>query len=90
MTTKKNLVEAMSQLNVKDKNSSSSSVKVSKPSKKRNAYREGKKAITCYYDVLVNKQLKQIALDKDMTLQDLLGEAINDLFEKYGKSRIAQ
>jgi len=33
--------------------------------------------------------LKQLALEEDTTVQDLLAEALNDLFEKYGKEPIA-
>jgi hypothetical protein len=42
-----------------------------------------------YYSPECIKQFKQITLDHDTTQQDLLAEAINDLFEKYGKAPIA-
>jgi hypothetical protein len=51
--------------------------------------RVGKKAIIGYFDPSVSKQLKQIGLDKDLSVQDLLSEAINDLFHKYRKPNIA-
>jgi hypothetical protein len=51
--------------------------------------REGKKAIAGFFDPAVSRQLKQIGLEKDMSVQELLREALNDLFEKYGRSRIA-
>lgn len=51
--------------------------------------RQGKKAITGFFDPAVSKQLKQIGLEEDKTLQALMAEALNDLFEKYGKSPIA-
>ena len=51
--------------------------------------RKGKKAVTGFFDPAVSKQLKQIALDRDTTVQALLGEALNDLFQKYDKSPIA-
>lgn len=51
--------------------------------------RQGKKIISGYFDPAVTKQLKQLALDDDTTLQALLAEAINDLFLKYGKKPIA-
>jgi len=47
--------------------------------------REGKKMIAGHFDPAVSKQLKQLALEEDSTVQALLGEAINDLFVKYGK-----
>ena len=51
--------------------------------------RVGKKAIIGYFDPSVSKQLKQIGLDKDLSVQELLSEAINDLFHKYRKPNIA-
>ena len=51
--------------------------------------RQGKKAVAGYFDPAVSRQLKQIALESDKTLQTILEEAFNDLFEKYGKSKIA-
>lgn len=51
--------------------------------------RIGKKVVAGHFDPAVTKQLKQIALDSDLTVQRLLAEALNDLFEKYGKERIA-
>jgi hypothetical protein len=53
------------------------------------AARSGKKMIAGFFDPAVSKQLNQIALDHESSVQALLGEAINDLFEKYGKPRIA-
>jgi hypothetical protein len=53
------------------------------------ASRVGKKVVAGHFDPAVTKQLKQIALDSDSTVQSLLAEALNDLFEKYGKERIA-
>lgn len=51
--------------------------------------RQGKKAITGYFDPAVSRQLRQLALDKDTTIQALLSEGLNELFIKYGKSPIA-
>lgn len=51
--------------------------------------RRGKKIVGGYFDPAVSKQLHQIALDKETSLQDLIGEALNDLFVKYGKPPIA-
>ncbi len=51
--------------------------------------RIGKKTVAAHFDPAVSKQLKQIGLDTDRSTQDLLREAINDLFEKYGKGPIA-
>jgi hypothetical protein len=51
--------------------------------------RVGKKAIAGHFDPAVGKQLRQLALDNDSTVQALLEEALNDLFLKHGKSPIA-
>lgn len=51
--------------------------------------RQGKKAIAGHFDPAVSKQLKQLALSQDTTVQALLAEALNDLFEKYDKKPIA-
>ena len=51
--------------------------------------RSGKKALIGYFDPSVSKQLKQIALDRDGTVQDLLTEALNDFFQKHKKPTIA-
>ena len=51
--------------------------------------RNGKKAIAGFFDPAVSRQLKQIGLERDLGVQELMREAFNDLFEKYGRSRIA-
>lgn len=55
----------------------------------RTPSRIGKKTIAAHFDPAVSKQLKQIGLEQDRSTQDLLREAINDLFQKYGKGAIA-
>ena len=59
------------------------------PSTERPPSRKGKKIISGYFDPAVARQLKQLALDQDSTVQALLSEALNDLFEKYQKKPIA-
>ena len=52
--------------------------------------RAGKKALIGYFDPDVSKQLKQMVLDQDRnSVQELLKEALNDLFQKYKKPPIA-
>jgi hypothetical protein len=51
--------------------------------------RRGKKIVSGYFDPAVSRQLKQLALDRDTTVQALMAEALNGLFEKYGGSPIA-
>ena len=63
------------------------------PRKSRGAQapsRAGKKALIGYFDPNVSKQLKQMMLDHDRaSVQELLREALNDLFQKYKKPTIA-
>jgi hypothetical protein len=51
--------------------------------------RQGKKALTGYFDPEALKQLKVMAAAEDTTIQALMSEALNDLFKKYGKPHIA-
>jgi len=51
--------------------------------------REGKVSITQWVNPIVRKQVAQIALDQDKDQYELLNEALNLLFEKYGRSPIA-
>ncbi len=52
--------------------------------------RLGKKSITGWFDADVLKQLKMIGLDKDMSIQQMVGEALNDYFAKNGRPQIAR
>ena len=52
--------------------------------------RRGKKALIGYFDPGVSLQLKQIALEEDSSIQRLLGEAVDLLFQSRGKPPIAQ
>lgn len=52
--------------------------------------RVGKRAVTAYFDRAVSQQLKQILIDQDReSIQELMREAVNDLFIKHGKPPIA-
>lgn len=52
--------------------------------------RAGKKALIGYFSPDVSKQLKQMVLDYDRSsVQELLREALNDLFRKYKRPPIA-
>ncbi|KAA6230478.1 hypothetical protein FP507_10675 (plasmid) [Chlorobium phaeovibrioides] len=52
--------------------------------------RIGKKSITGWFDAEVLKQLKMIGLEHDMSIQQMVGDALNDFFAKHGKSQIAK
>jgi hypothetical protein len=51
--------------------------------------REGRQFIAAHVMPEAAKQFKLLAVQLDQTTQDLLIEAINDLFAKHGLSRIA-
>ncbi len=51
--------------------------------------RAGKRQVAAYFPVPVQKQLKLLMVENDTTVQNLLAEALNDLFAKYGKPEIA-
>ena len=53
------------------------------------AGREGRQFIAAHVTPEAAKQFKLLVVQRDTTTQDLLIEAINDLFAKYGLSRIA-
>ena len=52
--------------------------------------RRGKKTLIGYFDPSVSKQLKQLALEEDSSVQSLLGEALDLLFQARGKPMIAR
>ena len=51
--------------------------------------RAGKKAAPFWMPAPAKKQLDYLTIERETTQQALLTEALNDLFEKYGKKRIA-
>ena len=51
--------------------------------------RAGQRAITHYAKPEAHKQLRLLCLERDANVQELMTEALNDLFQKYGKSIIA-
>jgi hypothetical protein len=50
--------------------------------------REGMTNITGYFPPAVKKQLRRITVEEDTTIQELLAEALNDLFAKRGMPEI--
>ena len=51
--------------------------------------RTGKSNVTGYFLPEVKKQLRLLAAERETTIQNLLAEALNDLFAKNGKPEIA-
>jgi hypothetical protein len=50
--------------------------------------RAGTKPVTGHFPKQVRNELKKLAIEQDTTLQNLMAEAFNDLFAKYGKPEI--
>jgi hypothetical protein len=55
------------------------------PPAARSPARIGKKAVSGYYSLGLSQALNMLALERNTSLQAVLGEAIDDLFRKYGK-----
>jgi hypothetical protein len=51
--------------------------------------RHGTRPITVHFPKNVRDQLKILAIQQDTTLHNLIAEAFNDLFAKYGRPEIA-
>lgn len=57
---------------------------------KRPTTRQGARGVTVWVEPEVYRMIKLVGLDADMTTQDVMMEAINDLLAKKGKGRIAR
>lgn len=51
--------------------------------------RAGKKPVTGFFSPETSRQLKKMAFDQEKTMQELVQEALNDLFRKYDLPPIA-
>ena len=49
------------------------------------ATRAGKKAVSGYFSREMSRALHMLALERETSLQALMGEAFDDLLRKYGK-----
>jgi hypothetical protein len=73
-----------------DKTSLPANTKTRKRAKaEAKAGRDGRQFIAAHVLPEAAKQFKLLVVQQDKTTQDMLIEAINDLFAKYGLSRIA-
>ena len=96
MQKKTSLASALRQSSDSQKESAVTDKAAIQPSEKPRAVsptpsnRLGKKSITGWFEADVLKQLKMIGLDKDMSIQQMVGEALNDFFAKNGRPQIAR
>jgi hypothetical protein len=51
--------------------------------------RQGVRPITVHFPQQVRDQIKILAAERHTTMQNVIAEAYNDLFAKYGKPEIA-
>jgi TorA maturation chaperone TorD len=69
------------------------SVKAEQNPEKEQTYsqpsRKNTKPVTGHFPKQVRDELKKLAIEQNTTLQNLMAEAFNDLFAKYGKPEIA-
>ena len=50
--------------------------------------RRGLKALTVWVDPAVHQQLRMLALEQQRPAEDMLREALADLFQKHGRPRL--
>ena len=51
--------------------------------------RRGRAPLTTYHEPAVLQQLREISVHSQITQQRLVAEALNHIFEKYGRPKIA-
>ena len=89
MARKINMKEKLEQRIGQSKTKSEVDETVPETHKQRCPARQGQKMIAGYFDPMVHRQLKMLCLEEDTTIQYLLTDAFNGLFEKHGKPPIA-
>lgn len=50
--------------------------------------RRGLKGLTVWVDPAIHRQLRMMALELDRSAEDMLREAVGDLFQKHGRPRL--
>ena len=89
MPEKKKHSEVISQKKEKEKAAAKTSETMGTHHENTLPARRGKKQIGGHYDPEVSRQLKVIAAKEDKTVERVLGDAINEYFEKRGIAPIA-
>ena len=88
---KQKLSDAINQKKEKEKanGNTNENGSVSKQSENLAPSRRGKKQIGGHFDPEVSRQLKIVAAREDKTIEQVLGDAINEFFERRGIPPIA-
>ena len=89
MREKKKLSEVISEKKEKEKAAAKASETAGTQRENASPSRLGKKQIGGHYDPEVSRQLKIIAATEDKTIEQVLGDAINEYFERRGIAPIA-
>ena len=89
MAQKQKLSEVISEKKEKEKTAAKAGETVGAQRRHSSPSRRGKKQIGGHYDPEVSRQLKVIAAREDKTVERVLGEAINEYFERRGIAPIA-
>ena len=91
MPEKKKLSDVISEKKVKEKAAANGSTAVAERTQRENSSpsRRGKKQIGGHFDPEVSRQLKIAAAKEDKTIEQILGDAINEYFERRGIPPIA-
>ena len=91
MPEKKKLSDVISEKKEKEKAAANGSTAVVERTQRENSSpsRSGKKQIGGHFDPEVSRQLKIAAAKEDKTIEQILGDAINEYFERRGIPPIA-
>jgi hypothetical protein len=89
MTKRPSLADSMRKLETPAPAALAPAQEIAAPKEYYAATRAGRKKVTAALEPEAHKQLKMLAVDRSQTVEDLLREAISDLFRKYGKPPIA-
>ena len=90
MNARRSLSEALSARNLRLEPEPAAPAKPDPVQSRRPPSRRGLKSVAVYLPPEAHRQLRQLSLDEDRSLQELAVEAFDDLFQKRGKPRIAR
>lgn len=89
MQKKQKLSEAIGQKKEQEKTNGNAKVPGVSTGENSSPSRRGKKQIGGHFDPEVSRQLKIAAAKEDKTIEQILGDAINEYFERRGIPPIA-